>query len=543
MKKNYGLEYIRYKKINYEIYTKIKYWFLTRGLFCEGLAHKSINKRLLRTSLDVDRDNFNYIKRLENKRINIPRGIKYIPTNMLIYELFPKTDLKYLLKGWKNLSSRCKYAGLGPNISERNIIDYIRSLNNNLDTYNILNFGMFKSPSFIDNISYFRCWIYNFSPSFCMFRFDVHFSNVFENEWHSLLYKPIKWVLNKDEIYINKKSQPSYTMDSISENKRQELSDDIKKIKWNFLKFIYKTLHISLLFFNKNIPSPTILMIDTDIRPKISSFKSHQNKGKRKLRSLNIKRVKEQEKYLDFDKITEINNSCKIDSHERVCLSFPYSNKGYSYVKYFYNSSKIHAGENVGCGRDVELYITSFSHSQFLDETGYLLCLGISNNIVKNYANKYLNDIRNIKLKWHEYRKILKIQFNYQNDTFYFNLIRKEKNWNKIAISYSRLLPKLKSKELLFIYTPELIINNVYISKHIDKIINNEKKFIKQKVTLIYKLYSKRNSGITLFLNVLAVIVTIIACISGFGSSIWHNIMVNIIHIFVFLYLYLRLFI
>ena len=216
---------------------------------------------------------------------SLPEGFYYAPTDIVIYDLIPKTNLKLLKKGIINLYRKCfthKYLHGGR--SEDDIDNLINGLNRTLHNGNSwYNIGLFDyaSNNLLDSyIKHFELRVHNFSSSYAAVEMRVVLSEIFHNEMEKYIKENCRrtdreihrhWISNGRKSGAKIGLGVSYGFSS-DYAKCCTMLEQLEYVKNLFLNELKK--YLPLMLYSKSKDTIGIYVFETNISPKDSFDKN-----------------------------------------------------------------------------------------------------------------------------------------------------------------------------------------------------------------------------------------------------------------------------
>ncbi len=215
------------------------------------------------------------VHRTEN---SLPSQKYYTPTDIILYDLIPKTELPKTKKGIINLYRKCfSHKFIHGSRSENDIDELIDGLDSALHSgdswYRIGLFDFAYSKKLDSYINYFVLRIHNFSSSYVALEIRLVLSDDFKNEMNKFIsydYKKDGMVVHRHWVRNRKASgaRIGYGISSGSPDeyaKNNIIYEQLEMVKVMFLK---ELLHFfQLMNFSKEKKLPGIYVFETNVTP------------------------------------------------------------------------------------------------------------------------------------------------------------------------------------------------------------------------------------------------------------------------------------
>lgn len=351
--------------------------------------------------------------RVHRSENSLPSQKYFFPTDIVLYDLIPKTKLSKTKRGIINLYKKCfSHKFLHGGRSETDIDNLIEGLDSALHSgdswYSIGLFDFANSKKLNSYIDFFILRIHNYSSSYAALEMQLALSDGFKNEMNRFISSDYKkegmavhyhWVTNKKAsgakfgYGVSSGSPDEYAKNNI-------IYEQLEMVKTMFLKEL--SHFFQLMNFSKEKKLPGIYVCDTNITPDLDL-------GNAIYASLGI-----HERYGFF-----------LSPEERLYVSITKDgiHTDSDDMLYIYNSSKITDYAMYSTPNNKALHYLTNDYMFEMYRVYILRVLGIRH---LNILTKYRNKINNIKYSRFSLRKLLKVRNHLRKDFYDFLKINDE---------------------------------------------------------------------------------------------------------------------
>lgn len=458
---------------------------------------------------------FNFINPEMHIGTNAPSNTRHNPRHLIIFELIPKNRMQDLIDGIKILSEKYYKTGLmgGLLISDRTI-KMLRELQFHLFEGTEVNLDYYAAPKSLSEVHLFKTEIKEFSASFCMMKFIIDFEDNFSNELQKFATDDFYGDTRvPSRRYVQGKFRKSIARKMDDTVKNEVWFEKIAILKWKFLNFIYNEIGIPLIYFEKNIPSPSVLLIDSNAPNYVDG-------------------VQKSAQHADFYRSMNVDEIHTIGDFEGLSLSIHYWNQNdisYNLVQYFYDTDKIKYEDQYN---NLESQLIN-ENSELFNEIGELGFLALANRERQLASAKYLIEMNKVKMNSKSYSKALKIKFDYKKVIQNSVLIQNEKNWKRIEESYNDFWNTLDQNSNIMMYSPKTLGNSIAGIGVLNQKITEENNLIDEKIKLLKSLKDSEENRIRFYFELITFIVTLLTFITLINQNFIPNVE-KVLHTFLF---------
>lgn len=413
IKRNYGISY-RKRRID-QVRGKVDYW--TR-------AHSLVNKKSTREFYKEE-----YLAIFNGKtqkrtgisrNTKIPEGESYETKNMVIYEIVDKRDLNRIVTSFDILERKYYKTGfLGRHNDRFQVLDYIENLRKNInnDDKYWIDLGRFNGYPKKTGVQYFDFKLFNLSASFVMLRFNVFFDVTTKDNLNSYAKELYSGKLySRREYYSGGKLKSVVGTGSELFLKQRDWFEKIAVVKWNFLYFMYSKIRLPLQLFELGIPSPSIVISDTSLA-----------KYSRKLEGENVE-------LREFMLSMGMSYRSTLSKNELFSFHSDYLCDDYNTMQFYYDSRFVNKDDDTPFG-SVDTWL-DFNRMDFFDKAAELELLDIILTELKNVSAQFVQEMNKVKMKASQFKKALKIKFEYKKKVLFFSNLNREIHWERISKEY-----------------------------------------------------------------------------------------------------------
>lgn len=465
-----------------------------------------------------------FLEKNQFERSNqIPEGLFYEPSAIVVTDLIAKENINQLKKGLKKIIlkySTKKFLSGFSNINKTK--QYIDNLNENItDNQSWINLGRFdfsSHPALDKDIAYFDIKLLNFSSSFLAIQFTIFMSEAKKRELSKLINEDYKGNLKQVTSYYGRKRKKSgarkkYTVTTYDKDsvKNISISELTTELKWEFFNRI--SMYI-----------PTILHKSGAVPPSINIFKTNITLNNKNNFSFFNSIGYDSFRFLPISKSSGIIIELLTDSM---------NNKKYSDYTYIVNTN---LKEKVEGYYDMD--------EQIVRELENLYPYLIKTHILKVMSNKfssvssyYRNKINNVRIKKKSYKKLLTLRYAYEKDINILKRLFDEVDWEyekKKVESFP--LENKNGLESPQIHAYKALTEYPFIIKsEFEKYQNYIKYEIENKLTLTSHLKDYKDEGRNYRLNIINILISTITFLSLLFPSVPKNLANQLKQVIIFL--------
>jgi hypothetical protein len=446
-KRYYGLRNIkRIEKIKY-IKGKTKYWIM---------SYLTINKIKRESYKRFYMANF-----INNQHItcdnSIPKSKYYIPIAIISNELIEKENIPLFKLGLEKLiTKQLTHKFIGHVLSHKDIEDLVEYLNEDITSFSSLvdcgRYDFENDEEIKKYVEYLDVYVRNYSTSYFVLEIHIYLTDYIKNIMINKInsnYVSKRAIIIQSYGFSKDKSGAKKSVNCYWNNdaylKSEIINDILLEIKWLIFNKLEK--YFPLVFNSNKVMPPSINIYKTDILFSKDEYCSF-------LRSVGIDNIK----------------ACSVSKNSRIFFETEigcsmYNNR--ADMIFVINDSEEDLKSDY-----VEEIISNFINEY--DAFYKLYILDIINHWYTSVYANYRNIINRIKIKRTNYRKLLKLRYQFEFDFKLFNKIYNELDFDceiKNAESFfDNEYSKLDKLQYYKSITTSLISNIKHIDKNRDKL-------------------------------------------------------------------------